>query len=59
MHLTEAINFTKSNGRCEAKTCIMYAWNEYSEGGWLCPTITKTGGIDSSRVVAVGIVLNE
>ncbi len=59
MHLTEAINFTKSNGRCEAKTCIMYAWNEHSEGGWLCPTITKTGGIDNSRVVAVGIVLNK
>ncbi len=57
-HLMDAISFTKSNSRCEAKTCIMYAWNEHSEGGWICPTITKTGVIDSSRVVAVGNVLN-
>lgn len=26
-------NSTKSN------TCIIYAWNEHDEGGWLCPTI--------------------
>lgn len=58
VHLTEAINFTKNNNYCEAKTCIIYAWNEHSEGGWLCPTITKSGGIDSSRVVAIGNILN-
>lgn len=59
LHLTDALNFTKNHSNCEAKTCIIYAWNEHSEGGWLCPTITKTGGIDSSRVVAVGNVLNK
>lgn len=25
--------------KCEARTVIMYAWNEHSEGGFLCPTM--------------------
>lgn len=56
-HLKDAMNFTANNSLCDAKTCIMYAWNEHSEGGWLCPTILKRGGIDKSRVEAVGSVL--
>lgn len=23
---------------CEANTVLCYAWNEYNEGGWICPT---------------------
>jgi hypothetical protein len=33
----------------EANTAIVYAWNEFTEGGWLCPT-TFGGAIDTSRV---------
>ncbi len=56
-HLADAIDFTRTNNLCEAKTCIIYAWNEHDEGGWLCPTVTSTGGTDSSRVMAVRRVL--
>ena len=28
---------------CEPKTCLWYAWNEFDEGGWLCPTWTPDG----------------
>ncbi len=57
-------NSTKSN------TCIIYAWNEHDEGGWLCPTITvdengnqvfdKKGNpiINTSRIDAVKKAIN-
>ncbi len=34
-YLKDSANFdiTKSN------TCIIYAWNEHDEGGWICPTL--------------------
>ncbi len=52
-------NSTKSN------TCIIYAWNEHDEGGWICPTIAVdengnrlfdekgNGLIDTSRLDAI------
>ena len=52
-------NSTKSN------TCIIYAWNEHDEGGWICPTIAVdengnrlfdengNGLIDTSRIDAI------
>jgi hypothetical protein len=52
-HLADAIGFAKMHTVCKARTCIIYAWNEHSEGGWICPTVTRDGGIDSSRVMAV------
>jgi hypothetical protein len=33
----------------EANTALVYAWNEFTEGGWLCPT-TFGGVINTSRV---------
>jgi len=32
---------------------IIYAWNEFDEGGWLCPTLTE----GDSRVQALGRIL--
>lgn len=38
---------------CEAKTCLWYAWNEFDEGGWLCPTRKADGTADTMRLEAV------
>lgn len=37
---------------CEAETVVIYAWNEFAEGGYICPTLK--GG--SSRLDALGSV---
>ncbi len=31
---------------------LTFAWNEFEEGGYICPTYTEDGGIDDSRVRA-------
>ncbi len=37
--LQNAIDFVKDNPKvCPDKLILMYAWNEYDEGGWLAPT---------------------
>lgn len=41
-HLTYALaylNHPDVKAQTGANTCIMYAWNEFDEGGWICPTI--------------------
>lgn len=39
-HLFGAFDYVAANpAKCEANTVIMYAWNEHSEGGFLCPTM--------------------
>lgn len=32
------------------KHILSYAWNEFEEGGFICPTFTKNGNIDKSRI---------
>lgn len=58
-HVKAGMDFVYRNPEfCEAQDLLMYAWNEHDEGGWLCPTLDpKTGGIDDSRVKAVGKVI--
>jgi len=37
-HVTAGLDYvTEHPAKCEANTVIMYAWNEHSEGGALCP----------------------
>jgi len=37
---------------CEANTIIIYAWNEFDEGGWICPTFgNNTVRLDSIKNV--------
>ena len=37
-HVTAGLDYVATHpGRCEANTVLMYAWNEHSEGGFLCP----------------------
>ena len=39
-HLTGALDYVAAHReKCEANTVIMYAWNEHSEGGFICPTM--------------------
>jgi hypothetical protein len=57
--LKEALDFVAANPQaCPANTVIIYAWNEFDEGGWLCPT-GANGKPDTSRIEAVGKILRE
>lgn len=64
-----AFDFIRNHSdNCEAKTAIVYAWNEHDEGGWLCPTIAVdengdplfendgTAKINCERIVALSKV---
>jgi hypothetical protein len=37
----------------QAQAAIIYAWNEFDEGGWLCPTLSE----GTTRLDAIGQVL--
>jgi len=38
-HVRSAADFVRDNrGICQANTFLIYAWNEFAEGGWICPT---------------------
>jgi hypothetical protein len=57
-HLGRGLSFVRKHPRvCEANAMIIYAWNEYDEGGWLAPTLGPDGKPDSSRLDAVRRVL--
>ena len=46
---------------CEANTFSMYAWNEHSEGGFLCPLMNTNGNYnqpDTWRLDEVGTAVN-
>jgi hypothetical protein len=37
-----ALDWNRDNPKtARAQTVLVYAWNEYDEGGWLCPTIAE------------------
>ena len=38
---------------CESQSILIYAWNEFTEGGWLCPTLEE----GSTRLKSVGGVV--
>jgi hypothetical protein len=39
-HLTSGLDYVAQHPQtCETHSILMYAWNEHSEGGFLCPTI--------------------
>ena len=57
-HLGSALAFVrKHTDLCEAQAVIIYAWNEYDEGGWLAPTRSPDGTPDTSRLEAIKRVL--
>jgi hypothetical protein len=57
-HLQRALAFVETHSAiCPARTVIIYAWNEYDEGGWLAPTRAADGSPDTSRLDALRAVL--
>ncbi len=58
-HLGRGIDFIRKHpAHCEAKSIIIYAWNEYDEGGWLAPTLGRNGKPDTSRLDAIQKIIN-
>jgi hypothetical protein len=38
-HVASALEWVTNNrASCEPNTILVYAWNEFDEGGWICPT---------------------
>ncbi len=57
-HVREALSFVQGQPKiCQANTIIIYAWNEYDEGGWLAPTRGRDGEPDHSRLDAIRLAL--
>jgi hypothetical protein len=53
-HVHTAVKWTQDHAaECPAQAVIIYAWNEFDEGGWLCPTLTE----GDARVQALGRAL--
>ena len=41
-HFRDAIRWNATHpGEAKANAVIAYAWNEFDEGGWLCPTLSE------------------
>jgi len=57
-HLRNAITFVNEHPEvCEARAIIIYAWNEYDEGGWIAPTRGADGNPNTERLDAIRTVL--
>ena len=54
--ITSALEWNKSNSDAgKANAVIIYAWNEFDEGGWICPTISEgTNRLDAIRAALIG-----
>lgn len=58
-HLQNALAFVRKHSDvCKANAIIVYAWNEYDEGGWIAPTRGPNGKPDTSRLDAIRQVVN-
>lgn len=58
-HVADGIAWLRANeALAPAQTALIYAWNEFTEGGWLCPTYSASAATgDRSRVDALAAVL--
>lgn len=55
-HVQAAVDFVEMNPvACEANAILIYSWNEFGEGGWLCPGLPAYEG--SARLQALAPVL--
>lgn len=53
-HLTALRDYVVAHpSACEADVGYCYAWDEFDEGGWLCPTRNSDGTMNSGRVDAL------
>lgn len=59
-HVRHALDWLKVNrSAAPAQIAIIYAWNEFDEGGWLAPTLSPDGTANLQRVEAVGGAIRE
>jgi hypothetical protein len=57
-HLKRALVFLRQHRNiCPANAVIIYAWNEYDEGGWIAPTLGADARPDMSRLDAIKKIL--
>jgi hypothetical protein len=58
-HVANGVAWMAANSTAApAQTALLYAWNEFTEGGWLCPTwLAGQAGGDTSRLAALASVL--
>jgi hypothetical protein len=54
-HIREGFEFVENHPAvCDANTILCYAWNEFAEGGWLCPTYGEgTARLDAVRAMMI------
>ncbi len=53
-HIATAVAWVREHrDACPAQAVITYAWNEFDEGGWLCPTLVE----GDARAQALGRIL--
>ncbi len=52
-HVRAALDWVDSHPEtAEAKTVLIYAWNEFDEGGWLAPTLSEgTARLDALQTI--------
>lgn len=58
-HAADAVAWLRANEPdAPAQIAIAYAWNEFTEGGWLCPTfLAGQPAGDTARIAALATVL--
>lgn len=59
-HVAEALDWMDINTiACPANTLLIYAWNEYDEGGWIAPTMNdyQNGKLIPERLNALSGIL--
>jgi hypothetical protein len=51
--LQQAVNYVVANPvHCEANAVLIYAWNEFDEGGYICPNLPAYGGAARLNAIA-------
>jgi hypothetical protein len=56
-HLRDCLDWIgKHPGLCPSRKAVIYSWNEFDEGGWLCPTWTSSGPDDSRLTVLASTI---
>lgn len=57
-HIMNMTRFLQETLAAPASLGLVYAWNEFAEGGWLAPTYSSDGG-DKMRLEALGSDIEE
>jgi len=51
--LADAIAYVRAEPSLnEAQSVLIFAWNEFDEGGWICPNLPSYGGTERLDAIA-------